>query len=104
MSYQISVCYGKPDDAAAFDEYYRGTHVPLAAQVPGLAGLSWGRCRSLDGSEPQFYAVAQLRFETEADLQQALASPEMKAAGKDVRNFATGGATMFVQQLESLLS
>ncbi|MBF6255509.1 EthD family reductase [Nocardia farcinica] len=104
MSYQISVCYGAPDDPAAFDEYYRTTHVPLAAKVPGLAGLSWGKCRSLDGSEPQFYAVAQLRFATEADLQQALASPEMKAAGKDVRNFATGGASMFVQQLESPLS
>lgn len=103
MSYQISVCYGKPEDPAAFDEYYRTTHVPLATKVPGLAGLSWGTCHSLDGSEPEFYAVAQLRFDTEADLQQALSSQEMKDAGKDVRNFATGGASMFVQQLESPL-
>ncbi|WP_433602774.1 EthD family reductase [Nocardia sp. CA-135953] len=102
MTYQISVCYRKPDDAAAFEEYYRSTHIPLTEKVPGLSGFTWGLCRSLDGSEPDFFAVAQLQFATEAELQQALASPEMRAAGKDVRNFATGGATMFVQDLETV--
>ncbi|WP_433755730.1 EthD family reductase [Nocardia sp. CA-135398] len=104
MTYQISVCYGKPDDPAAFDEYYRSTHIPLTEKVPGLSGFTWGICRSLDGSEPRFHAVAHLQFATEDDLQQALASPEMRVAGKDVRNFATGGATMFVQNLESVRS
>lgn len=101
MTHQISVCYGTPDDPAAFDEYYRSTHIPLAAKVPGLSGLVWGKCVSLDGSEPAHYAVAYLQFDTEDDLKAALSSPEMRDAGRDIRNFATGGATMYSQNLES---
>ena len=28
--------YKPPKDAAAFDRYYFGTHVPLAKTIPGL--------------------------------------------------------------------
>ncbi|MFF0815562.1 EthD family reductase [Rhodococcus sp. NPDC003318] len=101
MTHQISVCYGTPDDPATFDEYYRATHIPLAAKVPGLSGFVWGKCVSLDGSAPAHYAVAYLQFATEEDLKTALASPEMRDAGRDVRNFATGGVTMYTQNLES---
>jgi uncharacterized protein (TIGR02118 family) len=100
MSFEIVVCYGQPDDLAAFDDYYRTTHLPLARQVPGLSELSWGRCASLTGDAPPYYAVANLRFDTDEALQKALASPEMKAAGRDVRNFATGGATMYTRTVE----
>ncbi|MGY2093437.1 EthD family reductase [Nocardia gipuzkoensis] len=104
MTHQIAVCYGKPTDPTAFDKYYRTTHVPLVNKVPGLVGLTFAKCRSLDGSEPAYYAVAQLQFDTEDDLQQALSSSEMRAAGKDVRNFATGGVTMYIQNVESVLT
>ncbi|OZF01365.1 EthD family reductase [Rhodococcoides fascians] len=98
MSYRLAVCYGKPEDPAAFDEYYTSTHVPLAKAVPGLTDFTWGKVSSLDGTEPPYYAVANLHFADEAALQTGLTSPEMKAAGKDVRNFATGGVTMFTQE------
>ena len=52
---------------------------------------------SLDGSEPPYYQVAYLVFADGASLKEGLASPEMKTAGNDVRNFASGGATMFTQ-------
>ncbi|WP_433710201.1 EthD family reductase [Nocardia sp. CA-084685] len=102
MSYQIAVCYGKPVDLNAFDEHYRTTHIPLANQIPGLTGYTFAKCQSLDGSEPAYYAVAQLQFDSEADVQKALASAEMRAAGKDVRNFASGGVTMYIQDVESV--
>lgn len=101
MTGQIVVCYGTPDDPAAFDEHYRNIHVPLAGRIPGLSGFTWGKCSSLDGTDPVFYAVAQLRFDTEPDMQAALASAEMKAAGRDVADFATGGVQMYVQHIES---
>ncbi|MEV4124276.1 EthD family reductase [Nocardia sp. NPDC049707] len=101
MSYEIAVCYGRPDDPAAFDDYYVASHIPLAIAVPGLAGFSWSKCTSLDGGEPPYYAIAHLAFETEAALREALSSPEMKAAGRDVRNFATGGVTMYTEQIQS---
>ncbi|WP_072802774.1 EthD family reductase [Rhodococcoides yunnanense] len=98
MTFRVAVCYGKPDDQAAFDEYYTSVHVPLAAVVPGLTEFTWGKVTSMDGSEPPYYAIANLYFADEDSLKAGLSSPEMKAAGKDLRNFATGGVTMFTQE------
>ncbi|MBY6412829.1 EthD family reductase [Rhodococcus sp. BP-252] len=98
MSFRVAVCYGKPVEAMAFDDYYTRVHIPLAKEVPGLTRFTWGKVSSLDGSEPPYYAVANLYFADRDSLDSGLASPEMRAAGKDVRNFATGGVTMFVQE------
>ena len=68
--------------------------------MPGLSGYSGGRCWSLDRSEPAYYFVAILDFATEADYSTGLGSPEMGKAGADVATFATGGVTMFTQQLD----
>ncbi|HEX3570025.1 MAG TPA: EthD family reductase [Acidobacteriaceae bacterium] len=52
MTYLL-VQYGVPADAAAFDRYYRETHIPLAKTIPGLreytisSGPRWpGRLRT----------------------------------------------------------
>lgn len=34
--HHLIVCYGHPEDPAAFDEYYRTTHRPLADKIPGV--------------------------------------------------------------------
>lgn len=101
MTVRISVCYGKPDDPKAFDEYYERVHIPLANRVPGLKDFTWGKTSSIDGSEAPYYAIANLFFDEE-DVKTALASEEMKAAGADVQNFATGGVTMFLQKEKSV--
>jgi len=93
MVHRLVVSYGQPTDPAAFDAYYRETHTPLALAQPGLLGLSFGHPKSLDPSQTRPYLVAQLDFETEEAMAETLASPEGRAAGKDVRNFATGGVT-----------
>ncbi|MFD6058830.1 MULTISPECIES: EthD family reductase [Rhodococcus] len=102
MSFKVAVCYGHPDDPEAFDAYYRDTHMPLARKVPGLSDFTWGKCSALDGGQPPYYAVASLVFPDAATMQSGLQSEEMKQAGKDVRNFATGGVTMYVQEEESV--
>lgn len=99
----VSVCYRQPTDPAAFDDYYAGTHAPLALKVPGLVSFITGKCRSLDRSEPPYYMVAKLGFETAESLKAGLTSPEMQAAGADVANFATGGVTMYVQEENVIL-
>ncbi|MEV5652384.1 EthD family reductase [Nocardia sp. NPDC052254] len=102
MTHRIAVCYGAPTDPAAFDDHYRSVHIPLTLKVPGLQGFTWAKCTSLDGSAPPYYAVAHLTFDTEEALTQALASPQMKDAGRDVRNFATGTVIMYVEHLEQI--
>jgi uncharacterized protein (TIGR02118 family) len=93
---QVLVLYNTPADPAAFDRYYRQTHIPLAWKIPGLrsCSISDGPVQALAGSAP--YLVAILDFDSMADLSAALASPEGQAAAADVPNFASGGATLLI--------
>ena len=93
----LTVGYGQPADPAAFDAYYDSIHRPLALKVPGLQSFTARHCASLDDSPPSYYLVAELAFTSGEALAAALASPEGEAAGGDIRNFADGGVTMFVQ-------
>jgi uncharacterized protein (TIGR02118 family) len=93
MVHRLMVSYGQPEDPEAFDAYYRDTHTPLALQQPGVLRLTFGHPVSLDPSQPAPYLVAELDFESEEAMGSTLASPEGRAAGKDIRNFATGGVT-----------
>ena len=96
---KLMVLYGKPEDASAFDVYYAGTHVPLVEKIPHLTRFEHGKALgAADGGEAPYYYVAELGFDDAESLKTALATPEGQAAGGDVANFASGGATMFVVQ------
>jgi uncharacterized protein (TIGR02118 family) len=91
--HRLVVSYGQLEDAGAFDAYYRDTHTPLALAQPGLLRLTFGHPRSLDPAQAAPYLVAELDFESQQAMNETLASPEGRAAGKDLANFATGGVT-----------
>jgi uncharacterized protein (TIGR02118 family) len=92
----LTVLYGQPDDPAAFDAYYTGTHVPLADKIPDVRSFTYRHCSSLDDSTPPYHLIAELSFDSLESLQSALGSAEGQAAAGDVPNFASGGATMMV--------
>jgi uncharacterized protein (TIGR02118 family) len=93
MVHRLVVSYGQPDDPAAFDAHYLGTHAPLALAQPGLVRFTFGHARPLDPNQPGPYLVAELDFDSEQAMGESMTSPEGRAAGKDIANFATGGAT-----------
>jgi uncharacterized protein (TIGR02118 family) len=97
---QVIAIYSTPNDPAAFDRYYRETHIPIARKIPGLRSysISKGPLLTLAGSAP--YLVAVLDFASMADIQAALMSPEAQAAAADVQNFATGGVTLVAYDTE----
>jgi uncharacterized protein (TIGR02118 family) len=98
----IMVLFGQPTDPTAFEEYYLGTHRPLALQIPGLQEILGGPVLStLEGGEAEHYRVANLRFAGRAELEAGVASPIGQEAFADVPNFATGGASAFLVRLES---
>lgn len=94
MVHRLVVSYGQPADPAAFDAYYRDTHTPLARALPGLVRLTVGHARPVDPAQPAPYLVAELDFDSEEAMGAALASEQGRATGADLRNFATGGASM----------
>ena len=93
---QLLVLYNSPADPAAFDRYYHQKHIPLAQKIPGLRSyvISNGPVQPLAGTAP--YLVAILHFDSLADLNAALASPEGLAAAADLSNFASTGATLLI--------
>ena len=100
MAAKLVVLYGAPDDPAAFDAHYTGTHAPLAQEVPGLRRFDHGHVLSgADGSEPPYYYLAELYFDDADSLARGLASSEGQAAAVDVANFATGGATLMIAEV-----
>jgi uncharacterized protein (TIGR02118 family) len=99
---QLTVLYGQPQDSAAFDHYYQETHTALVQKIPGLKGFVITKPAPLHPQEPSpYYVIANLYFESMAALQTALQSPEGQAATGDLQNFATGGATQLVGEVQA---
>ncbi|KQT85991.1 EthD family reductase [Aurantimonas sp. Leaf443] len=96
---KLIVLYKHPKDAAAFDAYYAETHIPLANLIPGLRQyeITEGAVVSPDGTSP-YHLVAVLTFDSLADLEKGLASPEGKAAAGDLGNFADGGVELLMSE------
>jgi uncharacterized protein (TIGR02118 family) len=55
--------------------------------------FTFGHARSLDLSQPAPYLVAELDFDSEQAMGESMSSAEGRAAGQDIANFATGGAS-----------
>jgi uncharacterized protein (TIGR02118 family) len=103
MAAHIVVLYNAPTDPQAFEAYYMGTHVPIAKKIPGLGKytITRGAVGAAGGTSP-YYMIADLEFESMDAIQKALTSPEGTAAAQDVPNFATGGATILMHEVQEL--
>ncbi|HEY2303732.1 MAG TPA: EthD family reductase [Acidimicrobiales bacterium] len=96
---KLTVLYGPPSDPAAFDEYYLGTHVPIADAIPGLRRNEVSKVAgTLDGCPALYHLQAELYFDSFDALTAALGSPE-GAAAADVPKFAPGGVTMMMSEV-----
>jgi uncharacterized protein (TIGR02118 family) len=93
---RLIVLYRQPEDAAAFDAHYRNVHTPIVRQYPGLRDLRVTRPDGVAGRPPDFYLVAEMAFDSRAELDAALASEPGRESGRDLRGFATAGATLLI--------
>jgi uncharacterized protein (TIGR02118 family) len=98
---KIVALYGPPTDPKAFEEHYSGTHLPLAAKIAGVKRFEAGRVLGTpDGGEAPYYRIAELWFDSQQDLQSAMASPEGQATVADIPKFASGGATVVIAAVD----
>ena len=94
---KITVLYGHPTDPAAFEQHFDAVHVPLVQKMPNLRRFEKALVvATSDGSPPPYYRVVELYFDSEEELQASMATPEGRAPGEDVPNYATGGATVLI--------
>ena len=101
MAARLIVLYSPPEDPAAFDAHYRDVHTPIVRRYPGLRDMRLTRPSGVAGREPAFYLVAEMAFDSRADLEAALASDAGREIGLDLRNFAGAGLTMLIADDEA---
>lgn len=97
MAIKVNVQYGHPADPEAFEKYYTEVHLPLAAKLTGFTRFEAAKVLGTpDGSQSEFYRTAEIWWDSEADMQATLGSPEGQEVVADIPNFATGGANVFI--------
>jgi uncharacterized protein (TIGR02118 family) len=97
---KLSVLYGHPVDPAAFEAYYLGTHLPLAAAIRGLGRTKVSKALAgPDGAAPAFYRQFEAWFDGPQHLAAVSGTPEWQRVTDDLSNFASGGVTLLLSQL-----
>jgi len=75
---------------AEFQCYWRETHAPIAARIPGVR--RYVQCHVLPqlyngDNAPAYDGAAELWFDDLESMRQGMRSPEVQAAREDERNF-----------------
>jgi uncharacterized protein (TIGR02118 family) len=98
---KITVLYGAPTSPDDFEKYYAGSHMPKVYKVKGISRIELAKPGpGPDGKPPAFYRITELWFSSAAQLKRVSAKPDWQAIVADVPNFATGGATILVSEIE----
>ena len=90
-------------DLDAFLRRYREVHVPMVTCWPGLRAMKLHTPLQWKDTAPvnkgRAVLLAQLEFDTQADLERAFASPERAAAREDFKRFMTFEGTVTHQAM-----
>ena len=93
---RLIALYDVPADPEVFDAHYRDIHTPIVDRYPNLREVRLTKPRGVGGQPAPYHLMAEMRFDSDADLQEALGSDAGRESAKDLRNFAQAGVTLFV--------
>ena len=93
---KLVALYRRPDDVEAFLAHYHDVHLALVRKTPHLVSAEIGEVTGSPMGEPPFFYMAQMSFPDQARFDEAMRSPENRAAGKDLMSFARDLVTMMV--------
>jgi uncharacterized protein (TIGR02118 family) len=89
---KLIYCISKKPDMTVeeFQEYWRGTHAPIAAAIPGVR--RYVQCHVVPDTygarnAPAFDGAAELWFDDLDAMRAAMGTPEVAAALEDEKNF-----------------
>lgn len=97
---KLTALFGHPVSSDDFESYYLRIHVPLARAIPNVTRIETARVTVGPGEPAPYYRIAELWFPDMESLSEAMDSPQGQAAAADMTNFATGGATMLVSEVD----
>ncbi|AFZ69312.1 EthD family reductase [Deinococcus peraridilitoris] len=91
---RLIVMYPHPDDPAAFMDDDQKQHLPLAAKMPGILGVSYGQVSPVGPAPAPYFLIAEIDFSDEDALQAALPSEAGAQTAADIPHFPPKGATL----------
>jgi len=98
---KLIALYKKPDDVSAFDKHYAEVHTPLVKKLPGLRQLEVSKITGSAIGETPNYLLCEMYFDSKDALDESLASPAGRAAGKDLMSFAAKYVTLMYADVSS---
>jgi len=72
--FKFVTLYRRVDDEVQLEEFFSGTHLPLAEQLPGLLKSEVSRVTGKPGGASRFHLMYELYFASEAQFEAALQS------------------------------
>lgn len=72
--FKFVTIYRRVDDEQALEEFFSGTHLPLAEMLPGLVKSEVSRIGGKPGGESRFHLMYELYFESRDAYLRAIAS------------------------------
>jgi uncharacterized protein (TIGR02118 family) len=93
---RLIALYNAPAEPETFDAHYRDVHVPILNRYPNLRNVRLTSPAGVAGQAAPYYLMAEMVFDSDEDLQAALASDVGRESAKDLRNFAQSGVTLFI--------
>jgi uncharacterized protein (TIGR02118 family) len=102
MNAKIVVLYPHPVDSGLFEQRYVAEHLPLMRRLLGpRVALPTFRTLSTPGRPAPFYRMAEIHFDTLAQLQKFAASEDSQIGRASSQHVSTGGAPLvFVCQAQ----
>jgi len=85
-----------PEAQETFERRYAEEHLPLVAATPGLRAVRVRRVTQALLGDRDIFLVTAMDFDDRATFDAALASDEMRAASRNLREIAPGLATLLV--------
>jgi uncharacterized protein (TIGR02118 family) len=93
---RLIALYNVPEDPDAFDAHYRDVHSAIVARYPNLRDVRLTKPAGVGGRPAPYHLMAEMSFDTAADLDAALMSAAGADSARDLRNFAGAGVTLFI--------
>ena len=93
---RLIALYKPPEDTEAFDAHYRDVHSPIVSRYPNLRDVRISRLAGIGGRPSPYYLMAEMSFDSFGELDEALGSEAGAESARDLRNFASGGVSMFI--------
>jgi uncharacterized protein (TIGR02118 family) len=92
---KIIALYKPPADRNAFDDHYQRVHLPLLRKTPGLRRVEITKITGAPIGESSYFLMAEMYYDSTEAMNAANASPEGRAAAKDLMSFAASIVTVF---------